>query len=480
DTPNLLTMTRENLVEDEPDADPVDETSYPTTWQQGDQHLTLSYHFEPGAADDGVTVTVPLALLARLSPEGFDWQVSGLREELVTALIKSLPKAIRRNVVPAADWARKLTAELPAESTGALTTLLAELIKAKTYVPVTSDDFDLERVPAHLKVTFEVVDERGRHLASGKQLAQLQNQLKASVRESVARASVAVHSDLERAGLASWDFDELPKTLDTKQGGNTIRAYPALVDEGASVAIRLMTTPQDQSRAMRTGVRRLLLLGVPSPTGYVQSHLTSQEKLALTQSPYRSTTELFADCLAACVDEVLGTHEVWTREEFERMRDTVSSTIVDSLFATVSLLAETLGAARTAEKAISSASNIALLSPLADMREQLTNLIYPGFVSATGVAERRRLPTYLRGISHRVSKLGENLGRDRVWMTEVQSATERYRAAGGELPLPANAPVHIRRARWLLEELRISLFAQHLGTAESVSLQRIVKVLAER
>ena len=478
ETPGLLTMTRENLVEDEPDAEPVDETSYPTHWQQGDQRLGLGYHFVPGEADDGVTVQIPLALLARLSPTAFDWQVPGLREELVTALIKSLPKAIRRTVVPAADWARKLMAELPQEPDGELTARLAELIHAKTYVPITAADFDLERVPAHLKVTFSVLDERGRQLAAGKELSALQEQLKASVRESVARASVTVHSELERTGLSTWDFDELPKVLDTKQGDNTIRAYPAIADRGDSVAITLMSTPQDQARAMRSGVRRLLLLAVPSPTGYVQSHLTGTEKLALAQSPYRSTAELFADCLAACVDAVLADREVWTRAQFEAVRDEVSASIVDSLFRTVSLLAATLSAARAAEKAIKTASNIALLGPLADAREQLNALVYPGFVSVTGLAQLGRLPVYLRGITHRVGKLSENLGRDRVWMTEVQSATELYRSAGGELPLPTDAPDRIRHARWLLEELRISLFAQQLGTAESASLQRIRKVLA--
>jgi ATP-dependent helicase HrpA len=239
-----------------------------------------------------------------------------------------------------------------------------------------------------------------------------------------------------------------------------------------------MSTPQDQAKAMRAGVRRLLLLAVPSPTGYVQSHLTGTEKLALAQSPYRSTAELFADCLAACVDAVLADREVWTRAQFETVRDEVSAAIVDSLFGTVSLLATVLGAARAAEKAIKAASNIALLGPLADAREQLNALVYPGFVSATGLAQLGRLPVYLRGITHRVGKLSENLGRDRVWMTEVQSATELYRSAGGELPLPADAPDRIRHARWLLEELRLSLFAQQLGTAESASLQRIRKVLA--
>ncbi|MCU1575985.1 MAG: hrpA, partial [Leifsonia sp.] len=268
-------------------------------------------------------------------------------------------------------------------------------------------------------------------------------------------------------------------TLDTKQGGNTIRAYPALVDDGTSVAIRLQSTPADQAKAMRGGVRRLLLLAVASPTGYVQSHLTSAEKLALAQSPYRTTAELFADCLSACVDAVLADQEVWTRAEFERVRDAVSATIVDSLFSTVSLLASILGAARTAEKAIKAASNIALLSPLADVREQLGNLVFPGFVSATGLGQLGRLPVYLNGITHRVGKLAENLGRDRVWMVEVQSATERYRSAGGELPPTPDAAPPLTHARWLLEELRISLFAQHLGTAESVSLQRITKVLSE-
>ncbi|MDQ1550435.1 MAG: ATP-dependent helicase HrpA [Microbacteriaceae bacterium] len=478
DTPELLTMTAEALV-DEPEAPQVDENAFPSSWQQGDQQLSLRYRFEPGAADDGVTVQVPLALLARLSPTGFDWQVAGLREELVTALLKSLPKAIRRNVVPAADWARKLTAELPAEPDGALTTQLATLIRAKTYVPVGPDDFDGERIPEHLRMTFEVLDERGRQIASGKELRALQEQLKSSVRESVARASVTVHSSLERSGIVGWDFDELPKTLDTKQGGNTIRAYPALVDDGTSVAIRLQSTPADQAKAMRGGVRRLLLLAVASPTGYVQSHLTSAEKLALAQSPYRTTAELFADCLSACVDAVLADQEVWTRAEFERVRDAVSATIVDSLFSTVSLLASILGAARTAEKAIKAASNIALLSPLADVREQLGNLVFPGFVSATGLGQLGRLPVYLNGITHRVGKLAENLGRDRVWMVEVQSATERYRSAGGELPPTPDAAPPLTHARWLLEELRISLFAQHLGTAESVSLQRITKVLSE-
>jgi len=491
-TPDLLTMTAENLVDEEEATTAVDENAFPSYWQQGDQRLSLRYRFEPGAADDGVTVQVPLALLPGLSPAGFDWQVPGLREELVTAMIKALPKAIRRNVVPAADWARKLLLELPATpGAESLAATLAAAIQRLTYVPVTAADFERERVPGHLWVTFAVQDERGNTLASGKDLRGLQKQLDSSARESVARASVAAQvsaarptSALERKGLAGWDFDELPRVLDTKQGDNTIRAYPALVDEGTSVAIRLMSTPADQARELRAGVRRMLQLTIPSPVSYVQEHLTSAEKLSLAQSPYRTTAELFADCLAACIDAVIDGREIFTRAQFEAARDEISATLLDTMFRTVSLVSRIILAGRADEKAIKNASSVALLSPLADVREQLGNLVYPGFVSATGLAQLRRLPIYLAGIEHRIAKLGENLGRDRVWMSEVQSATERYLDAGGSLPLPPDGsrgpdlPANVVHARWLLEELRISLFAQQLGTAEPVSLQRITKLLS--
>jgi ATP-dependent helicase HrpA len=480
-TPELLTMTAENLI-DEAEAAPVAElveTSYPKTWSQGDQQLSLGYRFEPGSDDDGVTVQVPIALLARLDPAGFDWQVPGFREELVTALLKSLPKAIRRNVVPANDWARRLLAELPDSSDGrSLRAALAATITRLTYVPVAVTDFDESRIPSHLRMSFAVIDERTRTVASGTDLRALQEQLASTVRESVARASVTPRNNLERAGLTAWDFDELPRTLDTKQGGNTIRAYPALVDDGASVAIRLMTTPDDQAREQRRGVRRMLLLAIPSPVSYVQDHLTQAEKLTLAQSPYHTTAELFADCMAVCIDAVVASREIWTRAEFEVVRNEISTTIMDSLFQAVSLLTKVISAARDAEKAIKAASNIALLSPLADAREQLSALVYPDFASETGLTQMRRLPVYLAGIVHRIGKLGENLGRDRVWMTEVQTATARYELAGGRLPLTPDSAVSIVRARWLLEELRLSLFAQHLGTAEPVSLQRIVRVLS--
>ena len=492
ETPDLLTMTADALVaEDSPE---IDEGVFPPSWQQGDQRLSLGYRFEPGAEDDGVTVQIPLALLARLSPNGFDWQVPGLRAELVTALIKSLPKNIRRNVVPAGDWAARLLAELPAEPGVVATTAtpaptqsfpatLAALIQKLTYVPVTAADFELDRVPAHLRPTFVVSDDRGRTVAAGKDLTELQRRLAPRARESVAKASAATPTNaIERSGLTTWDFVELPRFLDTKQGENTIRGYPTLVDEGTSVAIRMMSTEAEQARAQPRGVRRLLLLATPSPAAYVQQHLTGAEKLSLATSPYNNTAALFEDSLAASVDDVLfrvrPDGQVFMKAEFTAIRDRVSGVVMDSMFETVGLVARILAASRAADKALKASTSMALLPAISDARGQLASLIYPGFVSSTGLAQLRHLPRYLGGITARIPKLVDNPGRDRVWMNEAQAATARFEAAGGTLPLATDAAAHLVRARWMIEELRISLFAQELKAAESVSLQRIQKVLA--
>jgi ATP-dependent helicase HrpA len=483
ETPDLLTMTERDLLDEDEAA--IDEGAFPSEWRQGDQTLRLSYRFEPGAEDDGVTVHVPLPLLARLSPAGFDWLVPGFREELVTALLKSLPKPIRRNVVPAADWARRLLDAVPVNvdvNESSLADFLAAQIQRLTYTPVDTGDFDLERVPPHLRMTFAVSDDRGKVLARSKDLPSLQHKLRSRVRESVADVTARTPNALERGGLTSWDFEELPRQVDTRHGGNLIRGYPALVDDGASVSIRLMATPEDQRREHPRGARRLLVLGVPSPLPYVQEHLSATEKLTLATSPYPSVRALLDDCLLACVEAGLRAAQpdglVFTRHDFESIRRAVSAGLMDALYETVTAVTSILSAARDAERALKGATSMALLPALTDAREQLSALLPSGFVSATGLERLRHVVRYVRGITARISKLPTDVARDRVWMNDVAAATARYTAAGGTLPLRPDAPEHVVRARWLLEEYRISLFAQHLGTAETVSLQRITKALA--
>jgi ATP-dependent helicase HrpA len=489
----LLTMRREDLVDDVEET-VIDEDAFPPIWRQGDQRLALSYRFEPGSDDDGVTVQVPIALLPRLIPVGFDAQVPGLRTELITALIRTLPKALRRSVVPAADWAARIAAELPAgvgsggDADEPFTSIVSRTIRRLTGTPVDPTDFDVERVPPHLRMTFRVVDERSKVVAAGKDVTELQRRLAPKVRESVAKASVQRRDPIERAGLTTWDFDELPRFVDTEQGGrgtgmprSVIRGYPTLVPEKNGVAIRVVGTQGEQERSLPDGVRALLLGGIASPVGYVQEHLTSAEKLALAASPYASTKALFDDCLAAVIDAVLTETVtgglVFTRAEFERVRDAVSSRVMDDLFTTVSLVARILTEQRAAEKSLSATSSMALLGALTDAKAQLAGLVFTGFVSRTGLTQLRNLPRYLQALVWRIQKLPDNPGRDRVWMTEVQTATTRFTDAGGSIPLAPHTAPNLVHARWMLEELRVSLFAQHLGTAETVSLQRIQKVL---
>ena len=508
-TPRLLDMTEADLIGETARSD---ERDFPARWRQGDQVLSLAYRFEPGAPDDGVTVVVPVALLAQLDPRGFDWQVPGLRDELIAALLRALPKAIRRNVVPAADWAARFGEQLAGDGPESLqgqpaTTLRAALAARVQRVAnqlVSADDFELDRVPAHLMVSFRAVDERGRTLGSSRDLTQLQDQLAGRARASVARtlaspgpqalpkgatggspSAQTPRSDLaERTGLTAWEFEDLPAALDTKVAGGIVRGYPALVDEGTTVAIRIEATPERAERLTRAGVRRLLLLSVPSPAAYVLEHLTAQEKLALATSPYPSAKALIEDARSAVADSVVartsGLEVIRTRAAFDAARDAFSAAVVDDLFAAVSLCARILLVQRDVQRAVRDQNSLTLLGALNDVNAQLAGLVHPGFVSRTGLSRLTHLPRYLQGALERVRALADNPGRDRQRMTEFERSAALYTEAGGTIPLPEDAASALVRARWLLEEYRVSLFAQRLGTAEPVSPQRISKALFEK
>ena len=495
EAPELLTMRRADLLDEEVQPE-VDERDFPPTWQQGDQRLRLAYRFSPGASDDGLTVRVPLPLLATLSPAGFDWLVPGFREELVTALLRSLPKPIRRHVVPAADWARRLLPALPAgPETGAdpgpLVDALVPVIRRVAGVAVTPTDFDLARLPAHLHPAFAVTDapigRRGTPQEVGRDtdLAALQARFADRARSSAARVVARPapgSAPIERAGMTTWDLDELPRVLDTRAAGGVVRAYPALVDTGSAVDVRLLATPEEQAASTRKGVHRLLALATPSPAAYVRDHLTGAEKLALGASPYRSTDALFQDCFDAVLDRVqqrvAPDGVAWDRATFDRMRETLAATVVDDLFRVVGAAAAALAGAREADRAIRQATSLALVPALSDARAQLEALIHPGFARLDGADRLPRLAVYAAGIVRRVERLPEQANRDRVWMHEAQTAQSLYLGAGGTLPLQPGLRAELVHVRWLLEELRLSLFAQPLPTAEPVSLQRIRKALA--
>ena len=254
-TPDLLTLTRDDLLRTEDTAG-----DQPDTWQAGDLSLPVTYRFEPGAEDDGITVHVPVEVLARLGGDEFAWHVPALREELVTALIRSLPKDLRRNFVPAPDTARAVLATLE-PGTEPLLRSLQRALQRRTGVLVPIDAFDLDKLPSHLRVTFAVESADGSEVARGKDLEALQEQLAAPARQAVAEA---VADGLERSGLRGWpdDLDELPRTVERVSGGHTVRGFPAFVDMKSTVDVRVFATTAEQDAVMGPGVRRLLRLTV--------------------------------------------------------------------------------------------------------------------------------------------------------------------------------------------------------------------------
>jgi len=448
--PGLLSFRLDELVQGV-----VDPGDYPSSWRSGELDLPLLYEFAPGSTADGVTVDVPLAVLNRVAPRDFDWQVPGLRLELVTALIRALPKALRVKLVPAPDTARAVLARLAPREESLLPALSREVRHVRDVV-IPVDAWDLDAVPDHLRVTYRVVDEGGAALAEGKDLGELQAQLALPLQEVIS----SVARDLERSGLTTWEVASIPRTV----SAGAVVGYPALVDEGASVALRVLGTPADQAAAHPAGVRRLLLLSSPSPVKAVRGRLTNASKLALQRNPHGSVGALLADCLTAAADGLVGGAQVWDAEDFAVLVASVRPRLEVAFADALARTEKVLVAAAEVEQRLAVSSE-------REVRAQLDDLVHPGFVTEVGVARLPDLLRYLQAAAIRLDKLPREAARDRVHagrVREVQLEWERMPAGDRR-----------DRVRWMLEELRVSLFAPTVKAKGPISEQRIYKVVDE-
>jgi ATP-dependent helicase HrpA len=466
-TPELLTFTREDLLRAETSED------QPDTWQTGDLELPLSYRYEPGAADDGVTVHVPVEVLARLGGDGFAWQVPALREELVTALIKSLPKDLRRNFVPAPDTARALVPLIDLDD-GFLLEAVQRGLHRHTGILVPIDAFDVGKIPDHLRVTFAVQSD-GKEVARGKDLTALHQTLAGSVRQAVAGA---VAGDLQRTGLKAWpdDLDELPRTVESSSGGHTVRGFPALVDTGAAVDIRVFPTVAEQTAAMGRGVRRLLRLTVSSPAKAVERGLNMRARLALSSNPDGSLAALLDDCADAAT-AVLAPKPVWSAAEFQTLRDAVAAKLAPTTLDIVGRVERVLDAAHTAQVTLPDKPSTSQADAIADIRAQLATLLPVGFVAATGATRLVDLTRYLTAIGRRLERLPQGLAADRERMDRVYAVQDAYDTLRQSLSPARAAGEDVRDIGRQIEELRVSLWAQQLGTPRPVSEQRIYRAI---
>ncbi|WP_344637351.1 ATP-dependent RNA helicase HrpA [Kitasatospora cystarginea] len=473
--PDLLNFEKSMLINDA--ADGVTEADYPDYWQQGKLRFELTYQFEPGSDADGVTVHIPLPVLNQVTSEGFDWQIPGLRAELVTAYIRSLPKAIRRNFVPAPDFAAAALKQVKDRQEPLLPTL-ERILHRMSAIPIPADAWDDSRIPDHLKVTFRVVDGK-RKLAESKDLEDLRLKLKPKLKETL--SSAASGRGIERAGLTAWpaDLPVLQRTFEQRSRGHSLRAYPALVDEGESVGIRLFDTPEAQARAMWAGCRRLLMLTVPSPAKSIQGRLGNQAKLALSHNPHGSITALFEDIVAAATDRLMAVNggPAWDEAAFAKLYDKVRADLYDLSADTTLKTAGALIAFHKASTRLKSVSSPVLLSAVNDVRLHLASLIHAGFVTETGWQRLPDLKRYLLAVDRRLEALPNHPQRDLLHLGKVQQVQEAYGELLAKVPAGREPSPEVRAIRWMIEELRVSFFAQGLGTPAPVSEKRILKAM---
>lgn len=481
-TPDLLTLTPEMLT-NAAAAGQVRAEDYPDEVRlvggpSGGLTLPLSYAFAPGAAEDGVTVDVPLAVLDGVaqatSGESLAFTVPGLREELVTALLRTLPKQLRRGLVPIPDRVREVLPNIdPGEP---LLPALERELRRATAVTIPPDAWAPDQVPGHLRATFRVLDDQQRPMATGKDLEALRAQVAPKARASLARAA----SDLERTGLTGWTFGALPRTVEVQRGAHVVTAYPALVDEGESVGIRVVPTEAEASRLTRRGARRLLVLVAGSPVKAVVKTLGPRSRLALQFNPDGEIPDLVADCVDAAADELIAAAGGPPRDEaaFSALVTTAKAELHRLTVDAVQKVEDVLTQAREVAVAIGAAPARRVPdAAIADLRRQMTGLLHRGFVAAAG---RRRLPDlvrYLRAMAYRLEKLPANAARDELWMRQVEAVTAEYEQLRAQQPGSGAPDDPVVRVRWMIEELRVSLFAQGIGTPRPISEQRVYKAI---
>ncbi|KOG63750.1 ATP-dependent helicase [Streptomyces antibioticus] len=480
--PDFLDFEREMLIRESAEA--VTKADYPDTWRQGQLKFRVTYQFEPGADADGVTVHIPLQVLNQVTDEGFDWQIPGLREEVVTELIRSLPKPIRRNYVPAPNYAKRfLEKAVPLQEP--LTVTMARELKRMVGVPFEADDFDWARIPDHLKITFRIVDERRRKLAEDKDLEALKLRLKPKARKALSQAAAATASreggeSLERKGLTDWTIGTLTRVFETRRAGQPVKAYPALVDDGDTVSVRLFDTEEEQAEAMWKGTRRLILRNIPvNPAKFASEKLTNAQKLALSANPHGSIQALFDDCAMAAADKLIADFggPAWDEESYRKLYDKVRAEIVDTTVRTVAQVQQVLAAWQASERRLKAVRSPALLANLTDVRKQLDALVKPGFVTWAGIRRLPDLMRYLVAADRRLQQMPTNVQRDTTRMEKVHEMQDEYAWLLEQLPKGRPVPPAVLDIRWMLEELRVSYFAHALGTAYPVSDKRIIKAI---
>lgn len=474
--PKLLYLDRDDLMRHE--AAGITTDLFPKLLRVGATEMALSYHFEPGSPRDGVTLTVPLYALNQVNPQRADWLVPGMLKEKVHLLLKSLPQKLRRHCVPLPDYAAGFVERAPFGQGDLLDLLIAD-VRAQTGVMTKRGDFKPETLPAHHFMNFKVIDEHGRQLDMGRNLAQLRAELGGQAQQTfqniAARDAKVVDAALYE-GLTTWSFGELPELLEIRKGSQTLYGYPALVDRGTHADVEVYDDPQEAARVHRLGLTRLFALQLKEQLKYLEKNIPGMQQMAMQFMPLGTLEELREQLITAaldraCLQEPLPHDQASFTVRKDEGRSRLNLLAQEIARVVGAVLTEYAGLTRKLQQAKPFAT------AHADLEAQLRQLVGKRFVADTPYAQLVHVPRYLKGMAMRIDKLKTDAARDAQRYQEFlpllqqwQRADRQQRAGGG------GTDPRLDEFRWLLEELRIALFAQELRTPAPVSVKRLQKV----
>jgi len=469
--PTLLEMAVLDLVDF--DESTIDNEAFPESWHDGDHSFPLSYEFGDaasiagGSATDGVVVTIPVAVLNQVDPSGFDWSVPGHRREIVTALVRSLPKPLRKHFVPVPDTVEHVL-DLIKPGDGGLIEAVRRELGALAGVPVPAGDFDLDKVPSQLRPTLRVVDNEGGIIAEGKDI----DAIRAEVHDTMLDVIAAVEADIEQRGARTWTFGTLARTIETNRAGHLVRAHPALVDDGDSVSLHLLASTSEQAASHWNGVRRLLRVQLPAPARQLNAVLDNEVKLALAVDDVQSKAGWYSDIIDCAIDSIVEAEggPPWDESDFDALLATVKARFGGELSSTATAASRIITGLADVRRALADAQS----GPsVADMGDQLHRLAYAGFLSAVGRSRLEDISRYLRAISHRVEKLPGRVTLDQRDLLVCRALEDDF----ARLAASSGATGEIEDIGWMLQELRVNLFAQPIGANGPISAKRVRRAI---
>lgn len=468
--PDLLNFDPATLVDDSHD---VTEVSFPDHWRKGSIDYELAYKFEPGDPLDGVTVMVPVPMLAGLDTEGFDWLVPGLRFELVNELIRSLPKALRRTVVPAPEFAERAMERLiPFE--GPLTQQLADVLRELGGQGINASDFQPDKLPDHLRMNYAAIDKRGTIIDSDRDLAALRERQAGHIKSSVSRVSRTAES----TAVSEWTDDTLgtvDETITTTVDGHEVTAYPALVATKEGVELKVHPTKAAANAAMVTTTLTLLMREISVSTAQMVKGLPLQQRVAVDSYPHGGADGLVNDARVAAIRDLMleAGGPVRSPEAFSELKDTVKPQVPCRVRQSIVSIAPGLAEYSNLRAELSQWDGPAI----DDMEKQLNFLLPPNAITVHGASHLRHLPRYIQAMRLRLEDMSLDPDRDADRQEEVDNAKAYLANRLRNLPAGREKTREVKDIHWMIVELRVSLFAQRLGTAHAVSLRRIQKAV---